>query len=72
MQAILNCQYNYLQGRIACRIRAGLTCMVFDKALMLSSAHMADFSEGQVCLAPLFPFLLPDTRSCSSESVRIY
>ena len=31
-QALLNAQYNYGQGRLACRLRAALTAAVFDKA----------------------------------------
>ena len=30
-QALLNAQYNYGQGRLACRLRAALTAAVFDK-----------------------------------------
>ena len=48
LQAVLNCQYNYLQGRIACQLRAGMSCMVFNKSLMLSSAAMSEFSTGTV------------------------
>ena len=46
MQALLNSQYNYLQGRIACQVRAGMTCVVFRKSLMLSAASMSEFSAG--------------------------
>ncbi len=46
MQALLNSQYNYLQGRVACQVRAGITCVVFRKSLVLSAACMSDFSEG--------------------------
>ena len=48
LQAVLNCQYSYLQSRVACQLRSALTCIVFDKSLMLSSAHMAAFSGGEV------------------------
>lgn len=46
MQAILNSQYSYLQGRIACKVRSGITCVVFRKTLLLNAACMADFSGG--------------------------
>jgi hypothetical protein len=30
-QGVLNSQYSYLQGRIACQLRAAITCTVFRK-----------------------------------------
>ena len=36
VQGILNTQYNWRQGRIACQLRAGITCVVFKKSLTLS------------------------------------
>ena len=47
-QALLGCQYNYQQGRLGCKLRAGLTCTIFNKSLMLNSATLAAFSSGEV------------------------
>ena len=48
LQALLNCQYTYLQGRLGCRLRAALTCVVFNKSLMLGSVQLSSMSTGQV------------------------
>ena len=48
LQALLGCQYNYQQGRLGCKLRAGLTCTIFNKSLMLNSATLAAFSSGEV------------------------
>lgn len=48
VQALLNTHYTYQQGRIACKLRAALTCMVFKKTLLVSASDMAAFSSGAV------------------------
>ena len=47
-QAVLNTQYSYRQGRLACQLRAALTCVVFRKALLVGASDMAAFSSGAV------------------------
>ena len=47
-QAGANTQYAFRQGALACRLRAALTCLVHDKALLVSAAHMAAFDAGAV------------------------
>ena len=48
MQGVLNSQYSFRRGAIACQLRAALSCLVFDKTLMVSTADMAGFSGGTV------------------------
>ena len=48
MQAVINTQYTYGQGRVACQLRAALTCSVFNKTLLVGSADMTAFSTGAV------------------------
>ena len=48
MQGVLNTQYSFRRGALACQLRAALSCLVFDKALMLSAADMAGHSAGSV------------------------
>ena len=48
MQGVLNSQYSFRRGTIACQLRAALSCLVFDKTLMVSTADMAGFSGGTV------------------------
>lgn len=47
-QAVLNAQYSFRQGALACRLRSALTCLVHDKTLLVSSVDMAAFSSGEV------------------------
>ncbi|KAK9825002.1 hypothetical protein WJX81_008465 [Elliptochloris bilobata] len=47
-KALLNAQYNYGQGRLACRLRAAITAAVFDKALLVGGADAAAFDSGSV------------------------
>ena len=47
-QAVANTQYAFRQGALACRLRAALTCLVYDKALLVSAACMAAFDSGAV------------------------
>ncbi len=47
-QAILNTQYSFRQGALACRLRSALTCLVYDKTLLVSSVDMAAHSSGAV------------------------
>ena len=48
LQGILNTQYSWLQGRLACQIRAAVTCCVFKKTLLLSQTELDDFTAGAV------------------------
>ena len=48
MQGVLNSQYSFRRGALACQLRAALSCLVFDKTLMVSTADMAGFSGGTV------------------------
>ena len=48
MQGVLNTQYSFRRGALACQLRAALSCLVFDKALMVSAADMAGHSAGSV------------------------
>lgn len=48
MQAVLNTQYSFKQGALACRLRSALTCLVYDKTLLVSSVDMAAHSSGAV------------------------
>lgn len=47
-QAVLNTQYSFKQGALACRLRSALTCLVYDKTLLVSSVDMAAHSSGAV------------------------
>lgn len=47
-QGVLNTQYSWRQGRIACQLRAGITCCVFKKSLMLSPPAVAQHAPGGV------------------------
>ncbi len=47
-QGILNTQYSWLQGRLACQIRAAVTCCVFKKTLLLSQTELGEFAAGGV------------------------
>ena len=47
-QGILNTQYSWLQGRLACQIRAAVTCCVFRKTLLLSQLELDAFTTGGV------------------------
>jgi hypothetical protein len=47
-QGILNTQYSWLQGRLACQIRAAVTCCVFRKTLLLSQLELDAFTAGGV------------------------
>ena len=48
MQGVLNTQYSFRRGALACQLRAALSALVFDKTLMVSTADMAGFSAGTV------------------------
>ena len=48
LQGVLNSQYSFKRGAIACQLRAALSSLVFDKTLMVSTADMAGFSGGTV------------------------
>ena len=48
LQGILNTQYSWLQGRLACQIRAAVTCCVFRKTLLLSQTELGEFTSGGV------------------------
>jgi ATP-binding cassette subfamily C (CFTR/MRP) protein 10 len=48
VQAVLNTQYSFRQGALACRLRSALTCLVYDKTLLVSSVDMAAHSSGAV------------------------
>ena len=48
MQGVLNTQYSFRRGVLACQLRAALSALVFDKTLMVSTADMAGFSAGTV------------------------
>ena len=47
-QGVLNTQYSFRRGALACQLRAALSVLVFDKTLMVSTADMAGFSAGTV------------------------
>lgn len=47
VQAILNSHYSYQQGVLSCQLRAAITCLVFKKALLVSTVDMTLFSSGQ-------------------------
>lgn len=44
----MNTQYSFKQGALACRLRSALTCLVYDKTLLVSSVDMAAHSTGAV------------------------
>ncbi|EIE19385.1 P-loop containing nucleoside triphosphate hydrolase protein [Coccomyxa subellipsoidea C-169] len=48
LKATLNTQYSFRQGALACRLRSALTCLVYDKTLLVSSVDMAAHSSGAV------------------------
>ncbi|BDA43676.1 probable multidrug resistance-associated protein 7 [Coccomyxa sp. Obi] len=48
LKAVLNTQYSFKQGALACRLRSALTCLVYDKTLLVSSVDMAAHSSGAV------------------------
>lgn len=47
-QGVLNTQYSFRRGALACQLRAALSALVFDKTLMVSTSDMAGFSAGTV------------------------
>lgn len=48
LQALLNCHYSFLQGRLSCRLRSALTCSVFAKSLTLNAVQAAGFGSGEI------------------------
>lgn len=48
LQAILDCQYSFLKGKLSCRLQTSITCMVFAKSLTMSSVQVKAFGAGAV------------------------
>jgi ATP-binding cassette subfamily C (CFTR/MRP) protein 10 len=45
---VLNTQYSFKEGALACQLRSAMICLVFDKTLLVSTVDMAAFSSGTV------------------------
>lgn len=48
VKAILNSHYSYQQGQLSCQLRSAITCLVYKKALLVSTVDMTLFSSGAV------------------------
>ena len=48
VQGVLNSQYTYQEGRLACQLRSALSGLVFRKSLLVGSCHLGGHGPGNV------------------------